>query len=302
MKIKKVIPSGYCKGVVGAINIAKKTKEQYPNEKITVLGMIVHNKYITEALRQIGVETLDDSNKTKEELIEEVNEGVVIFTAHGIADHIKARAKEKGLILVDASCSDVVKTQNIVKDKLAEGYEILYIGKKNHPEAVAVLAISEHIHLVSKVSDLESLSDYPKVFVTNQTTMSIFETRFIFDKILEKYPNAVILEEICKATSSRQEAIIKLEDCDLLYIVGDPKSNNSNKLREIGLQNGVKKAFLIESANDIKEEDLKDAQNVYVTAGASTPTYLTNQVIEVLNDYNETHILKKPSIDISHII
>lgn len=112
----------------------------------------------------------------------------------------------------------------------------------------------------------------------------------------------MIQPEICNATSARQQATINLKDCDLLYIVGDPKSNNSNKLKEIAIKNGIPKVRLIGAAFEIEEEDLQDVENIYVTAGASTPTYLTNQVIETLNTYNETHELKKPDVDLSQII
>ena len=302
MKIKKVIPSGYCKGVVRAINLVKETRIKNPNEKIYVLGMIVHNSYITKALAYHDIITLDDSKNTKEELIDQIDEGIIVFTAHGIADSLKDKVTKKGLRYVDASCTDVIKTKDIVKDKLHNGYEVLYIGKQNHPEAEAVLAESKHIHLITKIADIENLKHYEKVFVTNQTTMSILEIHKIFDKILEKFPNANMQPEICNATRTRQEAVINLDDCDLLYIVGDPKSNNSNKLKEIAIENGVDKVRLIEAALEIDEEDLQNVENIYVTAGASTPTYLTNQVIKTLEDFNETGILKKPDVDLSQII
>ena len=302
MKIQKVIPSGYCKGVVRAINLVKQTRLQNPDEPIYVLGMIVHNTYITKALAYHNIVTLDDSHKTKEELIDQINDGIIIFTAHGIADYLKEKVIAKGLRYVDASCIDVIKTKDIVKEKLKEDYEILYIGKKHHPEAEAVLAESPRIHLITKIEDVDALGDYPKVFVTNQTTMSILEIHKIFECIKEKYPHAYVQPEICNATSARQQATIDLKDCDLLYIVGDPKSNNSNKLKEIAIQNGIPKVRLIGAAFEIEECDLQDVENVYVTAGASTPTYLTNQVIETLNIYNETRELKKPDVDLSQII
>ncbi len=302
MKIQKVIPSGYCKGVVRAITLVKQTRIANPNEKIYVLGMIVHNTYITKALAYHNIITLDDSKYTKEELIDQVNDGIIIFTAHGIADYLKQKVIDKGLKYVDASCIDVIKTKDIVKEKLKEGYEVIYIGKHNHPEADAVLAESNRIHLVTNIKDVDELDIKDKVFVTNQTTMSILEVHEIFEHIKVLYPNALIQPEICNATSARQQATINLKDCDLLYIVGDPKSNNSNKLKEIAIKNGIPKVRLIGAAFEIEEEDLQDVENIYVTAGASTPTYLTNQVIETLNTYNETHELKKPDVDLSQII
>lgn len=301
MKIKKVIPSGYCKGVINAIEIAKKARRDNMDAPIYILGMIVHNSYVTEALNTLDIITLDDKKKTKEELLDEIDSGIVIFTAHGIAESIKEKATNKGLTIIDASCSDVIKTQDIIKEKIKEGFNVLYIGKKNHPEALAVLSISQNIHLISSIDDIKKTQIPEPIFVTNQTTMSIFEIRNINEKIKEKWPKAIICEEICNATSMRQKAIMNLKNCDLLYVVGDPRSNNTNKLKQIALDSGIKKVRMIETAKEIDENDL-DVENIYVTAGASTPTYLTNQVIECLNNYNLNHELNIQDIDIYKIL
>ena len=207
----------------------------------------------------------------------------MIFTAHGISDQIKQKALNKGLKYVDATCVDVLKTQNIIKEYLAKGYDILYFGKKRHPEAEAVLSISKRIHLISSRQDLEELElDNDKLFLTNQTTMSYLELQDLFTLVKNKYPQIIIEEEICNATSSRQLAITRLQDCDLLYVVGDVKSNNTNKLVDIGLQSGIKKVLLIQNFKDIDIDDLQDVNKVCVTAGASTPPSLINEVIDYL--------------------
>lgn len=303
MKIIPLIPRGYCKGVVNAINIAKKCAIQYPNQPITVLGMIVHNQYVVKALEQYNIKTLEAKGKTRLELLDEINEGVVLFTAHGISDAVIEKAKAKGLICVDASCSDVILTKKQVQQKIEEGYHVLYIGKKGHPEAEAIITSCNEITLISNQEEAQNLSiDKPKLYLTNQTTMSILEIKDIIDIIQKKYPHCLIEEEICNATRMRQEAVYNLKEADLLYVVGDPHSNNSTKLKSIALQNGIKDVHLIETCHQIKEEDLKDKQIIAITAGASTPTYLTQQVIQVLNEYNETHILNIPEIDLSKII
>lgn len=303
MKIIPLIPRGYCKGVVNAINIAKQCAEQYPNQPITVLGMIVHNQYVVKALERLNIKTLEAKGKTRMELLDEINEGVVLFTAHGISEAVVQKAQAKGLICVDASCSDVILTQKQVKQKINEGYHVLYIGKKGHPEAEAIITSCSSITLISNQEDAKKLSiDKPKLYCTNQTTMSILEIKEIIEIIQEKYPHCLIEEEICNATRMRQEAVFNLKEADLLYVVGDPHSNNSAKLKSIALQNGIKEVHLIETCHQIKEEDLKDKQIIAVTSGASTPTYLTQQVIQVLNEYNETHVLKLLEIDLSKIL
>ena len=283
MKVKRVVPSGYCKGVVNAIKLAKMTKENNKDKNVYVLGMLVHNSFVSDELAKLGIITLDDTHKSKEELLNEINDGIVIFTAHGISKHIKKKAIDKGLEYVDATCVDVLKTQNIIKDRIKAGYDIVYFGKKNHPEAEAVLSISDKIHLITDSKDIDVLDiDNNLIFLTNQTTMSYLELSSLVEKIKEKYPDIVIEKEICNATSSRQLAISQLDNCDLLYVVGDIKSNNTNKLVEIGINHGIKKVILIQNYLDIKDEDLVDMKNVYVTAGASTPPVLIDEVIEYL--------------------
>lgn len=284
MEVKRIVPSGYCKGVVNAINIVKKTKEKYPDEKIYILGMIVHNSYVTKQLEELGIITLDDSNKSKDELLDEIDNGVVIFTAHGISDQIKQKAIDKGLITVDGSCVDVLKTKDVVKKYLNDGYDVLYYGKNKHPEAEAIISISDKIHLITCIDDIDKLNiKNDKIFLTNQTTMSYLELKDIFDKVKEKYPSVVIEKEICNATSSRQLAVSNIKDGDILYVVGDVKSNNTNKLANIG-KNNFKKVFLISNKDEINKKDLVNVNKVYVTAGASTPPILIDEVIDYLSN------------------
>lgn len=284
MEIKKVVPSGYCKGVVNAIKLAKQTRLDNPDEKIYVLGMLVHNSYVSQELQQLGIDTLDDTYKTKSELLDEINDGIVIFTAHGISEEIKEKAINKGLKYVDATCVDVLKTQNIIKEYINEGYDVIYFGKANHPEAEAVISISDRIHLVTNEKELINLNlNNDKLFLTNQTTMSYLELGGLISKAKIIYPNIVIQEEICNATSSRQLAITNLKDCDLLYVVGDSKSNNTNKLVDIGKSHGIKKVLLIQNFKDINENDLKNINKICVTAGASTPPSLIDEVINHLS-------------------
>ena len=283
MKVNRVIPSGYCKGVVNAIRIAKQTKLDNQDKNVYILGMLVHNSFVSKELSDLGIITLDDTYKTKEELLDEIDDGIVIFTAHGIADYIKQKAIDKGLEYVDATCVDVLKTQNIIKEYLAKGYDVIYFGKKNHPEANAVLSISDNIHLITDEDDLNDLNiKNNNIFLTNQTTMSFLELDKLIKLTKEKYPQVLIHPEICNATSSRQLAISNLENCDLLYVVGDKKSNNTNKLVEIGKSQGIKKVILIHNYLEISNDDLKDVENIYVTAGASTPPNLIDEVIDYL--------------------
>ncbi len=298
MEIIKVIPRGFCKGVVNAIKIAKQTAEKYPNEKIYILGMLVHNKYVIEALALHGIQTIEDKQKTRLELLDEIESGVVIFTAHGVHDFVKEKAKQKGLICIDASCQDVLVTHALIQEKRKEGYEVLYVGKKNHPEASAVCDDYEHVHLIENCEDVQMLVSYEKVFVTNQTTMSAYDVKQIFTCIQKKYPHAIISDEICNATRSRQEAIYQLQDIDCCIIVGDKNSNNANRLAHIAKQQNIIDVYLIDDVNDLDIHKISSYKRVAISAGASTPTYLINQVIHCL----ENGVCETQKIDLDKIL
>lgn len=278
MKCIKVTPRGYCKGVVKAINLAKQARLDYPNQKITILGMLVHNQYVCEALKELSIDTIEDVNKTRLQLLDKVHEGVVLFTAHGVSEAVKEKAKNKGLICIDASCQDVIKTQNIVKEYLAKGYYIAYIGKNKHPEAEAVLSLSPKVMLIENKEQIQKLKS--PLFVTNQTTMSQSDVAELFRQIKLVFPDASFCEEICQATAMRQNAIKQLPNVDALIVVGDARSNNSNRLAQIAKERGIQKVFLVDSFHDLKQKDFRQEDIVAVTAGASTPAYLVNQVID----------------------
>ncbi len=284
MQIIKSIPRGYCHGVVRALNITSNTIRE-GQKPIYILGEIVHNKKISDAFLEAGAITL--KGNTRKELLKTIDTGTVIITAHGIDPNLIIEAKNKGLSIVDATCSDVYKTHNIIKDHLNEGYEVIYIGKKNHPEPEGVLGISDKINLISNIEDINKLNiNNDKLFVTNQTTMSKYEISFLHDKLKEKFPNIKIIEEICDATSLRQDiALENSKKADLSYVVGDKNSNNTNKLVEICQNLGKCKTFRIDSVEDINIEDLKKATLVHVTSGASTPTIITSEVIKFIETF-----------------
>ena len=301
MKVIKVSPRGYCKGVVRAINLVKEARNTYDGP-IYILGLIVHNTFVKAALEEYHIITLDTSKKSKESYLNEINEGIIIFTAHGVSKKIYELANKPNVKYIDASCLDVLKTQQLIKCKHDEGYTILYIGKKNHPEADAVFESFENIHLIHSKADLDLLpNNLDKVYITNQTTMSIYDTKELIEFIKNKYPKAEFDLEICDATKIRQEAIMQVE-ADVLLVVGDKLSNNSNKLLE--LNKNIERKHLINCVSDIELTWFNATDTVAITSGASTPTYLTNQVINYVEklelDNPTTH--EKPIVEISKIL
>ena len=291
MNVYDLTPRGYCHGVLNALAMVKKVikTESYPRP-IYVLGQIVHNKKITEAFKRYGVISLDQKGKSRLEMLEDISSGTVIFTAHGISDQAIVRAKEKGLTTLNATCRDVVKVHVAVKTKLAEGYKVIYIGHRNHPEPEAVLAISKDIYFVEDEKDamlLPSSLNKEKIFVTNQTTLSLYDIDSVLKIIETKYPHYLFDNEICHATTVRQDAVKEQQPVDLMFVVGDEKSSNSNKLAQVGEKAKNIPSHLISGVEDIDLEWLKGIKSVSVTSGASTPTIVTEEVINFLRQYNE---------------
>ncbi|MEG0365702.1 MAG: 4-hydroxy-3-methylbut-2-enyl diphosphate reductase [Coprobacillus sp.] len=287
MLVKAITPRGYCKGVVRAIDIVKKASEL--EGPIYILGMIVHNRYIVSALKELGVKTIDHKDKTRLELLDEIDSGTVIITAHGAGDQVFIKAKEKGLNVIDASCLDVIKTHELIKDRINDGYEILYIGKKGHPEAEGAILIDEDkIHLITNKDDIDKLNKNKRYVMTNQTTMSLYDVFDLCEYASQVLPHVEIAKETCTATKIRQEAIKNIDkDVDIVFIVGDPHSNNTKKLASIASEN--REVYMIESIEDLEIQSLLGKKKAAVSSGASTPTYLTNQVIDYLEQFDENN-------------
>ncbi|MEG0592870.1 MAG: 4-hydroxy-3-methylbut-2-enyl diphosphate reductase [Coprobacillus sp.] len=287
MLVKAITPRGYCKGVVRAIDIVKKASEL--EGPIYILGMIVHNRYIVSALKELGVKTIDHKDKTRLELLDEIDSGTVIITAHGAGDQVFIKAKEKGLNVIDASCLDVIKTHELIKDRINDGYEILYIGKKGHPEAEGAILINEDkIHLITNKDDIDKLNKNKRYVMTNQTTMSLYDVFDLCEYASQVLPHVEIAKETCTATKIRQEAIKNIDkDVDIVFIVGDPHSNNTKKLASIASEN--REVYMIESIEDLEIQSLLGKKKAAVSSGASTPTYLTNQVIDYLEQFDENN-------------
>ncbi|MCC2087629.1 MULTISPECIES: 4-hydroxy-3-methylbut-2-enyl diphosphate reductase [Mammaliicoccus] len=294
MEIIKITPRGYCYGVVDAMVIARNASlDKSLPRPIYILGMIVHNKHVTDAFESDGIITLDGPNRLK--ILEQIDEGTVIFTAHGVSPEVKRRAKEKGLVCIDATCPDVDNTHQLIREVKSNGYHVIYIGKKGHPEPEGAVGVAPDIvHLVQTLEDIDALPEEllnQKLIVTNQTTMSQWDVKHLIDELKVKYPHIEIHEEICLATQVRQEAVATQADqADLLIVVGDPKSNNSNRLAQVSKEIAHTNAYRIADLSELKLEWLQDVESVAVTAGASTPTPIVKEVIDYIKNYDPTEI------------
>lgn len=288
MEIVKIAPRGYCYGVVDAMVLAQQAAKNLDLPRpIYILGMIVHNSHVTQSFEDQGIITLDGPNRV--EILEQVESGTVIFTAHGVSPEVRRLAREKGLTTVDATCPDVTRTHDLIRDKAGEGYQIIYIGKKGHPEPEGAIGVApDQVHLIEKEEEIDHL-EIPagKIVITNQTTMSQWDIRLIMKNLLEKFPGAEVHNEICLATQVRQEAVAEQAgQAELVIVVGDPRSNNSNRLAQVSEEIAGVTAYRISDITELKREWLVGKSRVAVTAGASTPTPITKEVINYLEKYD----------------
>lgn len=291
MEVVKISPRGYCYGVVDAMVLALQTARNLDLPRpIYILGMIVHNSHVTDSFKDEGIITLDGPNRL--EILEQIESGTVIFTAHGVSPEVRKRARDKGLTIVDATCPDVTKTHDLIREKVADGYDVIYIGKKGHPEPEGAVGIApEHVHLIEKEEEIARLDlKNDRIIITNQTTMSQWDIKHLMAKLLQKYPSAEIHNEICLATQVRQEAVAdQAGQAQLCIVVGDPRSNNSNRLAQVSSEIAGVPAYRISDLSELKREWLEGIERVAVTSGASTPTPLTKEVIQYLEQYDSNN-------------
>jgi len=285
MEVVRITPRGYCHGVVEAIRIAKRVgAERGAVEPVTMLGYLVHNEHVTRELEQAGVALVAETDRMK--ALEQVREGTVIFTAHGISPRVVEAARERGLNVVDATCSDVTRTHDLVRDLLERGFHVIYIGKRGHPEPAGVTGIApDRITLIESIAEAEQLQvpDGVQLAVTCQTTLSMWDTGAIIERLVEHFPEIEVHNEICLATQERQEAaVLAARDVDCVVVVGSRRSSNSLRLVQVVEEKAGKTARLVDTAGELDPAWFAGVKRVGVTSGASTPTHITREVIAAL--------------------
>ncbi|MDE7263573.1 MAG: 4-hydroxy-3-methylbut-2-enyl diphosphate reductase [Anaeroplasmataceae bacterium] len=281
MKINKLSPQSYCSGVKNALQIAYEVlnREAKP---IYLLGSIIHNQKVIADLESKGAILIEEKNTSRSELIKRIPGGTVILSAHGVAPIVYEIAKERGISLIDTTCGNVLLVQKRMKEYLAKGYDCFYIGTKGHPECEGILGISSSIQLIETQEDINKLKPTSNhIYVTNQTTLSIFETEKLYQQIKERFPFANIDNKICKATTLRQQACLEQEPVDLCIVVGDKSSSNTKKLVSASQSKGIK-TCLVEDIEEVKIIDFSSIKSVSITSGASTPENLVDEIIEYL--------------------
>ena len=287
LKVLLAQPRGFCAGVERAIEIVERALKRY-GPPVYVRHEIVHNKRVVESLRAKGAVFVEE--------VADVPDGAVtIFSAHGTSTAVENEAQARNLPVIDATCPLVSKVHKEGQSHAAKGREVVLIGHTGHPEVEGTMGrIPGGVHLVTSVEDIERLkiSDPANVAYVTQTTLSVDDTRGIIEALKARFPEIVgpDVRDICYATQNRQQAVHELvERVDILLVVGAQNSSNSNRLREIGTEAGVT-SYLIDDADALDPSWLDGVATVGITAGASAPEQLVQELVDKLCEFGEVDL------------
>ncbi len=274
-------PRGFCAGVDRAIDIVERAIELH-GAPIYVRHEIVHNRFVVEDLRNKGAVFID-------ELDQAPKGAIVVFSAHGVSKAVREEAEGRGLQVFDATCPLVTKVHVEVARMRAAGREIIMIGHKGHPEVEGTLGqLKDGMYLVETVQDVEALvvSNPDNLAFVTQTTLSVDDAAAVADALKSRFPSIIQPKksDICYATQNRQDAVkVMAPQCDLVLVVGSSNSSNSNRLREVGERMGIT-SYLIDGPESIDPAWLANRSRIGITAGASAPDVLVQQVIKRLKE------------------
>ncbi|MBX3702671.1 MAG: 4-hydroxy-3-methylbut-2-enyl diphosphate reductase [Steroidobacteraceae bacterium] len=293
MRVLLANPRGFCAGVDRAIDIVERALELF-GAPIYVRHEVVHNRHVVERLRGMGAVFVDE--------LDAVPDGAtVIFSAHGVPSRVEQEAARRGLAVFDATCPLVTKVHMEVGRYARDGFDVILIGHAGHPEVEGTMgrfdaACGGSIHLVETVGDVGRIEvrDPAKLAVVTQTTLSVDDTARIMDALRQRFPALATprKEDICYATQNRQDAVKQLvAQCDVIVVVGSQSSSNSNRLREIATTRGIP-GYLVDGADDLRREWFEGRQAVGVTAGASAPEALVQQVVARLREWGGTEAVE----------
>jgi 4-hydroxy-3-methylbut-2-enyl diphosphate reductase len=294
MEVLLASPRGFCAGVERAIEIVERALEQY-GAPIYVRHEIVHNTYVVENLRAKGAVFV-------EELDEVPAGGIVIFSAHGVAKAVRAHADHRGLKVFDATCPLVTKVHLEVHKMLRAGYEIVMIGHHGHPESEGTMGqASAGMYLVETLEDVASLAprDPSQLAYVTQTTLSVDDAATMVAALKKRFPaiRGPKKDDICYATQNRQDAVkFMAPKCDVVIVVGSPNSSNSNRLREVAQSSGSD-AYMVDNASELKAEWIAGKVRIGVTAGASAPAVLVEEVVARLRELGAQRVTQLSGIE-----
>ena len=292
LKILLAAPRGFCAGVVRAIDIVERALEVY-GAPVYVRHEIVHNKFVVDGLKAKGAIFVKE--------LDEIPAGdhPVVFSAHGVPKAIPAEAQRRKMFQLDATCPLVTKVHLEAQRHFDEGCEIILIGHAGHPEVIGTMGQLPQgaVMLIETPEDAEALQvrDASKLAYITQTTLSVDDTAGVIDVLRRRFPDirGPVKEDICYATTNRQEAVKSIANqLDMLLVVGAPNSSNSKRLVEVGQKNGCPRALLVQRASELNWDDLKGLKTLGLTAGASAPEVLVNEIVDAFREHYDVTVEK----------
>mgnify|MGYP003681982987 CR=1 FL=1 len=291
VQIKLANPRGFCAGVDRAIEIVERALDQF-GAPIYVRHEVVHNRFVVNNLREKGAVFVN-------ELEQVPDSSTVIFSAHGVAQTVREEAKQRGLTVFDATCPLVTKVHMEVIRNCRQGRDTILIGHRGHPEVEGTMGQYDEanggtIYLVETIEDVTNLAldNNDELAYVTQTTLSVDDTKDIIHALQQRFPKiqAPKRDDICYATQNRQDAVKDIvDDCDLLLVIGSNNSSNSNRLKEIASKKGIA-AYLIDDASQVSEQWLDGSSVIGITAGASAPEILVQQVMEKVSRLSDADV------------
>jgi 4-hydroxy-3-methylbut-2-enyl diphosphate reductase len=300
LKILLAAPRGFCAGVVRAIDIVERALEVY-GAPVYVRHEIVHNKFVVDGLKAKGAVFVKE--------LDEIPPGdhPVVFSAHGVPKAVPAEAQRRNMFHLDATCPLVTKVHLEAQRHFAEGWEIILIGHAGHPEVIGTMGQlpAGAVKLIETSEDVDQLvvTDTSKLAYITQTTLSVDDTAEVIATLRRRFPEirGPVKEDICYATTNRQDAVKAIADAiDLLVVVGAPNSSNSKRLVEVGLKNGTPRALLVQRAIELDWSALQGLKTIGLSAGASAPELLVNEIIDAFRSHYdvtlETVTLREESV------
>ena len=298
LKILLAAPRGFCAGVDRAIEIVKKSIDKY-GAPVYVRHEIVHNKYVVESLKKIGAIFVEELNEVKDK------SRPVIFSAHGVPKVVPAEAEDLKMDYIDATCPLVSKVHREAENLNKNGFHVLLIGHRNHPEVIGTMGQIPYgsIDLIENIDDVKKFKneENKKLAFVTQTTLSVDDTKDIINELKEKFKEIKEpkKEDICYATTNRQAAVKKIaKQCDMFFVIGSRNSSNSVRLVEVANKSGCAEAILIHSESSIPLEKITKCKTIGISSGASAPEILVENFIEKLKkefkvNIEEVEIIKE---------
>lgn len=276
MEVVLAKPAGFCVGVERAYRIAlDKAKQGKP---VYILGLLVHNREVINKLERLGIKSIKDLSELPQN-----PSGFLIISAHGVSPEVLDKAKKSGLTVVDTTCPWVKKPQKLAKKLHDQGYHVVIVGDKNHTEVRGIKGWTEdEAQVVQSVKDVDEVKFHEKIGVVAQTTQSLENFEAIVQGLKSKAKELKAYNTICEATSKRQSSAIEVaRKVDLMLVIGDRRSANTKRLKELCAKTGVE-THQIQEASELTPEWLKDKKKVGVTAGASTPDWVIDKIVSSL--------------------